>query len=108
MPGFLLTVASPCTCPHGMGNATTSAPNARVIVMAQPSVLITAPYLIGSCTNPPASGGKCVSGKFLAGTTRVLSMGQPLAVAMLPSPSVCAPTPAPMLTPPSQTRTFAM
>jgi hypothetical protein len=108
MPGFLLTVASPVACTHGMGKATTSSPNPRVIVMAQPSVLITAPYVIASCTNPPVSGGQCVSGKFLAGTTRVLSNMQPLAIAMLPSPSLCAPTPAPMLTPPSQTRVFAM
>lgn len=107
MPGFLLTVASPCTCPHGMGKATTSAPNPRVIVMAQPSVLITAPYLIAACTNGPPNG-PCASGKFLAGTLRVVSNVQPLAIAMTPSPSVCAPTPAPMMTPPSQTRVFAM
>jgi hypothetical protein len=108
MPGFLLTVTSPVACTHGMGKATTTAPNPRVLVMAQPSVPITAPYLIASCTNPPVSGGQCVSGKFLAGTLRVLAMGQPLAIAMTPSPSLCAPTPAPMLTPPSQIRVFAM
>lgn len=105
MPGFLLTVASPCTCPHVTGKATTSAPNPRLVVMAQPSVLITAPYLIAGC---PATT-PCTSAKFLAGAIRVLSMGQPLAVAMLPSPSVCVSAPpAPMLTPPSQTRVFAM
>jgi hypothetical protein len=108
MPGFLLTVASPCTCTHLTGKATTSAPNPRVIVMAQASVLITAPYLIAGCGNPPISGGQCTSAKFLAGATRVLSMGQPLALAMTPSPSLGTPTPAPMVTPPSQTRVFAM
>jgi hypothetical protein len=107
MPGFLLTVASPVTCPHGMGKATTTVPNPRVIVMAQPSVLITAPYVIALCTNADVKG-PCASGKFLAGSLRVLSMAQPLAVAMMPSPSVCVATPLPMVTPPSQTRVFAM
>jgi hypothetical protein len=108
MPGFLLTTTSQVACTHGMGKATPTTSNPRVKVMQQPTVLITTPYTIAGCTNPPASGGPCTTGSFLSGATRVTSMGQPLAVAMSPSPSLCAPTPAPMITPPGQTRVSAI
>jgi hypothetical protein len=108
MPGYLLTATSQVTCTHGSGKATPMASNPRVKVMQQPTVLITSQYTIAGCGNPPASGGPCATGSFLSGSARVTSMGQPLAVAMTPSPSLCAPTPAPMITPPGQTRVFAM
>ena len=52
MPGFLLHVGATVMCAHG-GQATPTVPNPRVTVMGQPTVTLTAPYVVAGCTFPP-------------------------------------------------------
>ena len=107
MPGFLLHVGAQVTCSHA-GQAQPTAPNPRVTVSGQPTVLISAPYLVAGCAfpPPPAANGPCVSAQWLTGTTRVLSNGQPLLVQS--SQAICAPTGTPLLVIVTQTRASAI
>jgi len=107
MPGFLLHVGAQVLCSHA-GQATPTVPNPRVTVSGQPTVLMSTPYVVAGCTLPPptAANGPCVSGQWLAGTTRVTSNGQPLLVQG--SASVCAPTGTPMIITVTQTRVSAL
>ena len=95
------------TCAHG-GQAQPTVPNPRVAVMGQPTVTITAPYVVAGCPFPPpaAGNGPCVTGQWLMGSTRVLSNGQPLVV--LSSQAICAPTGTPLLILMTQTRVTAI
>lgn len=107
MPGFLVQVGAQVLCSHG-GQATPTVPNPRVMLSGTPSVLITSPCVIAGCAfpPPPTANGPCVTGQWLSGTTRVLSLGQPLVVQS--SQSVCAPTGTPMLIVATQPRVSAM
>ncbi len=106
MPGFLLHQGATVQCMHS-GQAQPTAPNPRVLVSGQPTVLITAPYIVAGCTLPPPPGanGPCVTGQWLSGTARVTSNGQPLVV--ISSSSICAPTGTPLLIMATQTRVSA-
>jgi hypothetical protein len=107
MPGFLVHVGATVTCSHG-GQAQPSAPNPRVSVSGQPTVLQTTPYVVAGCTFPPptAGNGPCVSATWTTGSTRVTSNGQPLLV--LSSMGICAPTGTPTIIAVTQTRVTAM
>ena len=107
MPGFLVHVGAQVLCSHA-GQATPTARNPRVTVSGQPTVLMTAPYVIAGCTlpPPPAANGPCVTAQWLSGTTRVLSNGQPLVVQS--SQAICAPTGMPVLIVATQTRVSAL
>ena len=72
-------------------------PNPRVTVMGQPTVAVTAPYVVAGCAfpPPPAANGPCVTAQFLTGAVRVTSIGQPLL--LLDSQAICAPTGTPLL-----------
>jgi hypothetical protein len=107
MPGFLLHVGAQVQCVHA-GTAQPTAPNPRVLVSAQPTVLITAPYVVAGCAMPPppAGNGPCVTAQWITGTTRVLSNGQPLLINA--GQSICAPTGTPLLPLVTQTRVVAM
>ena len=107
MPGFLVHVGAQVQCAH-VGQAQPTAPNPRVLVSGQPTVLMTAPYVVAGCTlpPPPAANGPCVTAQWLTGSTRVLSNGQPLVV--LSSQAICAPTGTPLLILTTQTRASAM
>jgi hypothetical protein len=107
MPGFLLHVGAQVLCAHA-GQATPTAPNPRVVVSGQPTVLMTAPYVVAGCTfpPPPAANGPCVTAQWVSGSTRVTSNGQPLLV--LSSQAVCAPTGTPVMIVTTQTRVSAM
>lgn len=107
MPGFLVHVGAQVLCTHA-GQATPTAPNPRVTVSGQPTVLVTAPYTVVGCTMPPPSAGNgpCVTGQFNTGTTRVTSNGQPLLVQS--STSVCTPTGTPLQIVATQTRVSAI
>ena len=74
----------------------------------QPTVLITAPYVVAGCTFPPptAANGPCVTAQWVSGTTRVLSNGQPLVVQS--SQAVCTPTGTPLLISATQARVSAL
>ena len=106
MPGFLVHVGATVTCAHG-GQAQPTAPNPRVMVSGQPTVTITAPYVVAGCAfpPPPAGNGPCITAQWLVGSTRVLSNGQPLVV--FSSQAICAPTGTPLLILSTQTRAIA-
>lgn len=107
MPGFLLHVGAQVLCSHG-GQATPTVPNPRVTVSGQPTVLMTAPYVVAGCAlpPPPAANGPCVTAQWLSGTTRVFSNGQPLLVQS--SQAICAPTGTPLLIIAAQPRVSAI
>ena len=107
MPGFLVHVGAQVLCSHA-GQAQPTAPNPRVLVSGQPTVLITAPYVVAGCAlpPPPAANGPCVTAQWLVGSTRVLSNGQPLVV--LSSQAICAPSGTPLLIVATQTRATAI
>jgi hypothetical protein len=101
MPGFLLHVGSTVLCSHG-GTATPTVPNPRVLVSGQPTVTIAAPWVVAGCALPPSGGGPDVTAQWTAGTTRVLSNGQPLAI--FGGAGTCMPTGVPLITAASQMR----
>jgi hypothetical protein len=107
MPGFLLHVGAQVLCAHA-GQATPTAPNPRVLVSGQPTVLMTAPYVVAGCTlpPPPTANGPCVTAQWVSGSTRVTSNGQPLLV--LSSQAICTPTGTPLMIVSTQTRVSAM
>jgi len=106
MPGFLVHVGAQVMCSHA-GQAQPSAPNPRVSVSGQPTVLLSTPYLVAGCTFPPPTtgNGPCVTGQWLTGTTRVTSNGQPLVVNA--GSSICTPTGTPLIAVVTQTRATA-
>jgi len=102
MPGPLLTVTSTVLCAHG-GTASPTAPNPRVLLDGQPSVLMTAPWVIAGCPfNVSGSPVPCVTGQWTVAATRVTSNGQP--VVLMDSQAVCAPNGTPLLPVATQTR----
>lgn len=107
MPGFLVHVGAQVLCAHA-GQATPTTPNPRVTVSGQPTVLVTAPYVVAGCTfpPPPAANGPCVTAQWLTGTTRVFSNGQPLVVQS--SQAICTPTGTPLMIVMTQTRASAI
>jgi len=105
MPGFLVHVGATVLCAHG-GQAQPTVPNPRVLVSGQPTVLLTAPYVVAGCPFPTASGGPCVTAQWVVGTTRVLSNGQPLVVQS--SQAICAPTGTPLVIVVTQPRVIGM
>ena len=82
-------------CTHG-GQATPTTPNPRVTVSAQPTVVMSAPYVIAGCPFTTGSNPMpCVTGQWTVAATRVFSSGQPLV--LMDSQSVCAPNGTPMI-----------
>ena len=106
MPGFLVQVGATVLCSHA-GQAQPTAPNPRVLVSGQPTVLMSAPYVVAGCTfpPPPAANGPCVTAQWLTGTVRVLSNGQPLVC--MSSQAICAPTGTPLVIAVTQVRVNA-
>jgi hypothetical protein len=107
MPGFLLHVGSTVVCAHG-GQAQPTVPNPRVLVSGQPTVTLSAPWVVAGCAfpPPPAGNGPCVTAQFIVGSTRVTSLGQPLLV--FTSQAICAPTGTPAIVLASQVRVTAI
>jgi hypothetical protein len=107
MPGFLLHAGATVLCAHG-GQAQPTAPNPRVLVSGQPTVAMTAPYVVAGCPfpPPPTSNGPCVTAQFVTGSTRLLSNGQPLL--LLDSQAICAPTGTPLMIALTQLRATGM
>lgn len=102
MPGPLLTVTSTVLCAHG-GTASASAPNPRVLLDGQPSVVMSAPWVIAGCPfNVSGSPVPCVTGQWTVAATRVTSNGQP--VVLMDSQAVCVPNGTPLLPVVAQTR----
>lgn len=94
MPGPLLHLGAQVLCSHG-GIATPTAPNLRVLVSGQPTVLMSTPYLIAGCPFNTGVPVPCVSGQWVVAATRVFSNGQPLV--LMDSQAVCVPNGTPLL-----------
>ncbi|MDE2154837.1 MAG: hypothetical protein KGJ32_02925 [Xanthomonadaceae bacterium] len=107
MPGFVIHVGASVLCAHA-GQAQASVPNPRVAVSGQPSVTLSAPWLVAGCAlpPPPAANGPCVTAQFVTAAARVTSNGQPLL--LIDSQAICAPTGTPLVIVASQTRVTAM
>lgn len=103
MPGFLLHVGATVLCSHA-GQAEATVPNPRVTVTGQPTIAMTAPFVVAGCTfpPPPAANGPCVSAQFITAATRITSSGQPLL--LFDSQALCVPTGTPLLITVTQTR----
>lgn len=106
MPGFLLHVGATVLCAHG-GQAQPTVPNPRVTVSGQPTVAMTAPYVVAGCAfpPPPVANGPCVTAQWVTAATRVTSNGQPLL--LLDSQAICTPTGTPLVVAMTQTRVTA-
>ena len=102
MPGPLLHLGATVLCAHG-GTATPTAPNPRGMVSGQPSVVMTAPWVVAGCPFN-VSGGPvpCVTATWVVAATRVMSNGQP--VLLMDSQAVCAPNGTPLMPVAAQTR----
>ena len=96
MPGPLLHIGATVTCSH-QGQATPVAPNPRVLVSGQPTVLASTPYAVAGCSlaPPPTANGPCVTAQFVTSAVRVTSSGQPLL--LQDSQGICTPTGTPVL-----------
>lgn len=103
MPGFLLHVGATVLCSHA-GQAEATTPNPRVTVSGQPTIAMTAPFVVAGCAfpPPPAGNGPCISAQFMTAATRITSNGQPLL--LLDSQALCVPTGTPLLITVTQTR----
>lgn len=102
MPGPLLHLGASVLCAHG-GTAIPTAPNPRVLVSGQPTVLMTSPYAIAGC--PFVTGGNpmpCVTAQWTVAAIRVTSNGQP--VVLMDSQALCTPNGTPVLPVSAQTR----
>lgn len=89
-------------CTHG-GQAQPTAPNPRVTVSGQPTVVMSAPWVIAGCPFTTGSNPMpCVTGQWTVAATRVLSLGQPLV--LMDSQSICTPNGTPMIPTAAQTR----
>jgi hypothetical protein len=103
MPGFFVHIGAQVQCMHA-GLATPTAVNARVLVSGQPTVVMTAPYVVAGCTlpPPPAANGPCVTGQWLTASLRITSVGQPLI--LQDSQAICAPSGTGLIVATTQTR----
>jgi hypothetical protein len=104
MPGVLLHQGATVMCSHA-GQAMPTAPNPRVLVSGEPTVLISAPWVVAGCPLLPPPLPPCVTAQWIVGTVRVTSNGQPLVVQS--GSSICAPTGTPLLPLVSQVRASA-
>jgi hypothetical protein len=102
---FLIQVGATVMCAHG-GQAMPTAPNPRVLLSGQPSVLISAPWTVVGCPLVPPPLPPCVTGQWLVGTMRVLSNGQPLVVQS--GSGITLPNGTPMIPVVMQTRVLAL
>src|SRR5262249_1152858 len=72
-----------------------TAPVPRVLVSGQPVATLAAPYAVAGCPFVPVTPLPCVTGQWVVGATRVLAMGQPLA--LQGGVSICVPNGTPLL-----------
>src|SRR5689334_8877982 len=87
MPGFMLTIGTVMTCPHGVP-ATITPSQPRVTVLGQPVAPFTSVITVAGCpfTLPGPVPDPCVLVQWTMPSARVLVMGQPVALAAGPGP----------------------
>ena len=105
MPGPLLHVGATVLCSHG-GQAQPTAPNPRVTVNGQPTVISTVPYVVAGCPFVPPAPGPCVTAQWVTAATKLTSNGQPLL--LMDSQAICAPTGTPLLVVQAQVKVTGM
>ena len=95
MPGYLLHAAAVVSCAH-QGQATPTAPDARVKVMGQPVVTQAAPHTIAGCafTLPSSNPQPCLTANWTTGATRVKAGQRP--VLLQDSQATCNPNGTPV------------
>lgn len=102
MPGFVITFANTTRCLH-QAPAAPIPPVGKVLINGAGAVLLNVHhYVIAGCTNPVA----CATALPVAASTRVQSMGNPLAVLMPLPLTPCLPSGNPLVILPGQTRVF--
>lgn len=106
MPGFVVTISTQVLCSHG-GKATPLPPVGRVTIAGSGVVTLAHAYVVAGCGQAASSLAPCVSGRFTVGTTRVRTMGSPLAIDPPPAPSTSVPYQTPLVTLPGQVRVYA-
>lgn len=104
MPAPILHLGATVLCTHA-GQATPLAPFPRVTLSGQPAITLSSPYAIAGCALTGSPNPPCATGQWLAGATRVLAGGVP--VATMAGSSTCVPTGTPMLPVAAQTRVLA-
>jgi hypothetical protein len=102
--GYLLDVTSTVICAHA-GQAQATAPNPRVMVSNQPTVLLTTVYAVAGCALTGTGAPPCATAQWLTGSTRLTSNGQPLL--MMDSQSTCVPSGTPLTVVMAQVRVQA-
>jgi hypothetical protein len=105
MPGPLLHIGATVLCAHG-GQAQPTVPNPRVLVSGQPTVTMTAPFLVAGCPFSPGAPSPCVSAQWVVAATRISSNGQPLL--LMDSQAICAPNGTPLVAVIAQIRVTGM
>jgi hypothetical protein len=71
-----------------------------------PAATIGAPYAVAGCPFvPPGGNGPCVTGQWVVGAVRVVSLGQPLAI--MTGVAICTPTGTPLMPVSAQPRAIA-
>jgi hypothetical protein len=74
-----------------------------VLVGGQPTVTLSAPYVIAGCPfNVSGAPSPCVTGQWVVAAMRVQSNGQPLL--LMDSQAICAPNGTPLMPVVAQTR----
>jgi len=91
--GYLLDVTSTVICAHA-GKSQPTAPNPRVMVGGNPTVLQTTMYAVAGCALTGTPNPPCATAQWMTGSMRVKSGGQPLL--MQDSQSTCTPTGTPL------------
>ena len=74
MPGYLLHEGATVQCAHLSGLATPQVSNPRVKVGGSNTILFITPYDVKGCL----ANAQCTLGTWIAGASRVRSLGQPL------------------------------
>jgi hypothetical protein len=96
MPGFLLHVGATVICSHA-GQAQPTTPNPRAMVSGQPTVTLSAPWVVAGCALTGTPNPPCVTASFIVGATRVTSEGEPLLLQDSQAVSVAPGTPLQVL-----------
>lgn len=104
MGGFLIQTGAMVLCSHA-GQAMATASNPSVLLSGQPSVLLSAPWVVAGCPLVPPPLPPCVTAQWVMGTTRVTSNGQPLVVST--GQALTIPNGTPLLPVLVQTRVMA-
>jgi uncharacterized Zn-binding protein involved in type VI secretion len=104
MPAPILHLGATVLCGHG-GQASVTSPFPRVKLGGQPAVTLSSLYAVAGCGLSASGSPPCVTAQWVAGATRVMAGGAPVATAI--GSAVCTPTGGPLLPVAQQTRVLA-